>query len=264
MSIDDITAEESLFQPRDGISTIHVAELARTKRNVGDLDPVLVIQVGPKTILLDGHHRLEVYKADEKEASIPVRFFSGSLEGAIEKAGDQNVKVSRQMNSEERLNWAWRRTVLGIGSIARVSRGSGVSQRTVAEMRRVRDAINAKKGRKPNAKAGFYATWKEARRAVQGDEQRPDFDYEDHMTQKAQVIAEKLYKSFGTAFTSSPLLTAKVLEIMFGDRLVELQTQLRDVLEGEDEDESEDEVEEIGMIIPSCDTEGHAESASDP
>jgi hypothetical protein len=248
MRLEDITTEESLFQPRGGISKDHVETLRKAKRGAKDLDPVLVIQIGPETILLDGHHRMEVYKEGQrrnpkKDVTIPVVFYAGTLEEALDEAGEENTKARLPMSARERQDYAWRRTVLGIGSIAQVARVSGVSARTVTTMRQVRDQIASGEGLPKPMKPGAFGTWGEARMAVRGDVQGTTEDYDDAMTRKAEVIAGELRKRYGNAFTKSPVMTAKLIEIMFQDRTTEVLRELREIVEGDpEEDEEETEI----------------------
>lgn len=243
LKVDDITTKESLFQPREGLNEEHVETLRRIRKDGRELDHILVIQVGPLTVLLDGHHRLEAYRRHPAvDLCIPVEFFAGSLEEALDAAGEANTRARLQMTAEERQNFAWRRTVLGIGSIKQVSRVAGVSERSVTTMRQVRDRIANGGGPMPSMKPGFFGTWREARKAVREDTGEAAFDYEEHMEQKARLLAADLYKRHGTAFTREPRMTARVLEMMFGDRIGEVLKALRDRVECDpDEDEEEGE-----------------------
>ncbi len=57
----------------------HVAKLAAfLKEPRKDLDPITILRVGKRNIVVDGHHRLEAYRS-QKRKDIPVRWFTGSL-----------------------------------------------------------------------------------------------------------------------------------------------------------------------------------------
>lgn len=240
IKVDDVTTKESLFQPREGLTEDHVEALRRIRKDGRELDHILVIQVGPQTILLDGHHRLEAYRRHPTaDASIPAEFFAGGLEEALDAAGEANTKMRLQMSAEERQNFAWRRTVLGIGSIKQVSRVAGVSERTVTTMRQVRDRIASGGGPTPNTKPGFFGTWREARKAARDDTGEASSDYDEHMERKARLLAADLYKRHGTAFTREPMMTARVLEIMYRDRIGDMLKALQDLV-GRDPDEDEE------------------------
>jgi len=243
LKVDDITTKESLFQPREGLNEEHVETLRRIRKDGRQLDHVLVIQIGPQTILLDGHHRLEAYRRHPAgDQCVPVEFFAGGLDEALDAAAEANTKVRLQMTAEERKNFAWRRTVLGIGSIKQVARVAGIGTRTVTTMRQVRDRIANGGGPTPNTKPGFFGTWREARKAVREDTGEASFDYDEHMEQKARLLAADLYKRHGTAFTREPKMTALVLEMLFGDRVGEvLKALLERVGTDPDEDGEEDE-----------------------
>jgi hypothetical protein len=63
LPISEIRCLPALFQPRRTTEDErHVQELARAVRNVGDLDPLLVMRIGRYPTLIDGHHRLSAYQ----------------------------------------------------------------------------------------------------------------------------------------------------------------------------------------------------------
>lgn len=247
IALASIVTKEALFQPREGIAERHVEDLQRTRKAVGDLDPILVMQVGPETVLLDGHHRLEVYRRTPRpDGTIPARFFAGSLAEALDVAAAENGRTRLPMTLSERTNFAWMRTVLGVGSIASVARAAGIAERTVSTMREARRRIDDKreralKERKPAPpKPGFYSTWDEAKRAARDEDRAASEDYETAMDTKAKTIADEIYKKHGTALTRSPLLAAIVLERLFGpERIGELQEALQDRCGGPEETDEE-------------------------
>ena len=141
LSVKDIETHTELFQPRMGvIDDDHVEDLVRAlkaKGHKGDLDPILVVMGEETHLLVDGHHRLEAYRVQGRK-SIPVKLFQGTLEQAVLAAGKANSKVKKPMSPAERLSFAWRLVRLDTYSISQIAEASGVSQRQVSFMRRIR------------------------------------------------------------------------------------------------------------------------------
>jgi ParB-like chromosome segregation protein Spo0J len=52
-----IAVMAGLFQPR-AEDERHISELVRAIKARGQVEPVTVMQIGDKTVLIDGHHRL--------------------------------------------------------------------------------------------------------------------------------------------------------------------------------------------------------------
>ena len=57
----------------------HISELVRAIKTRGQVEPVTVMQIGDKTVLIDGHHRVVAYKLAKATSAIPVRYFEGTL-----------------------------------------------------------------------------------------------------------------------------------------------------------------------------------------
>ena len=148
LPVDSIELLPSLYQARGKalggsqadvgiVSRQHVADLAQALiARQDDLDPILVLRVGERNILVDGHHRLRAYKS-AKRKSIPVVWFPGSPKAALVAAGTENSKTRLPMLAYERTQRAWQLVASEVGlSKAEVCRASGVSDGTVAKMRR--------------------------------------------------------------------------------------------------------------------------------
>ncbi|TIM73751.1 MAG: hypothetical protein E5Y60_11415 [Mesorhizobium sp.] len=113
LDIRAITLMPELFQPRDGISEKHLADLTKAIKNFGELDPLTVIVVSKRTILIDGHHRVEAYRRVWSDREVPIRYFEGSPSEAVLAASEANSAVKLPMESRERQNRAWKLVLIG-------------------------------------------------------------------------------------------------------------------------------------------------------
>ncbi|CDX41273.1 ParB domain protein nuclease (fragment) [Mesorhizobium sp. ORS 3359] len=185
LHLKDIETLPELFQPRGGIDERHVSELVKAIKAVGALDPVTVMVVGGRTILIDGHHRVEAYGAAQWSPPVPVRYFEGTPEEAVLVAGEANSKAKLPMDNTDRQNFAWRLVVIDRHSKTEVARASGISEAQVAIMRRAK--------RNLGERAGDFTSWFRARLAANGIEQDRNNDGDERdkwMDEVAERYAE--------------------------------------------------------------------------
>ncbi len=233
LSLQDITSVPELFQPR-GMSERHISDLVRAIQNAGEVDPVTVMQIGQRVILIDGHHRIEAYQQAGRTSDIPVRYFGGTLEEAVLEAGQANSKAKLPMTSQERHDYAWRLVLLGKHSKADIARASGISSSSVANMRRVRKELGDH--------AVEYRSWWQARERAQGaGNEVLDEDREQWKEELAERFADQLARSFSTKLAHHPEVAAMALAAYFGRRLPEVVMELNSYLPDRDEDDREDE-----------------------
>lgn len=210
----------ALFQPRGGLTEHHIQALLRALRQDGELEPILVIQIGRKTVVVDGHHRLEAYKAAKRKA-VPVTYFTGNLDQAVLVGGTNNSRVKLPMNGIERQDFAWRLVTLGSAYSKRdIVRASGVSDGQVGNMRRAATKLG------PEAKR--FTSWFLAREAALGKEQEewsPE-DREVWEEEQAQLLAEKLSRAWGPRGIRHPQIAAMALEKYFGRTISKLGEHL--------------------------------------
>ena len=156
----DIEEVPSVMQPRTssllyekGQSDEHVDGLVKAlKRSKGPLDPIVVASFGDLWVALDGHHRLAAYKALKWSKPVPVSVLELKLRGrervqeAMLASAGLNHKDKLRMTPKDKTNQAWRMTV-GFPDLSkeRVVSATGVSQTTVANMRKARDVLLNKK-----------------------------------------------------------------------------------------------------------------------
>lgn len=229
LHLQDIETVPELFQPRGGISERHVSELVKAIKAVGALDPVTVMVIGSRTILIDGHHRIEAYGAAKWAAPVPVRYFEGTPEDAVLVAGEANSKAKLPMDNTDRQNFAWRLVLIDRHSIAKIARASGISEAQVTIMRRAKRTLGEQ--------AGDFSSWFRARLAANGKDlvcNREDDEREQWMQQLADRYADELTKKFSTKLALNPEIAAMALASYFGRKLPEVYGFLRGHL-GEDD-----------------------------
>jgi hypothetical protein len=230
---------------RGGVGERHVRDLTvaikrSPKRSV---EPIQVWWDGKGWACIDGHHRLDAYKAAAlgPEHRVPVAVFAGTLAQAMAAAASANTKDKLPMSSAEKSNAAWRMVNATDMSKAEVAAASGVSESTVAAMRRVHavlivreaaaDALATDPGGAP-----MDLAWRDAKRLAEGRE-APDFDRGAANEAKAQEMALAIRRAIGSEGGKYPEILARALDI-YDSRLME---QLVEWWGGqEDDDETAD------------------------
>lgn len=188
-----------LYQPRrwadseTGVSDErHTKELARTLKQVEDLDPIQIIPIGNSFVVLDGHHRIEAYR-EAKRKDAPVVYFVGNPKEALLEAGAENIKDRLAVTPAEKTQRAWQLVISGLGySKSQVIKATQAADGTVAEMRRVLKWFEAQDAEPSDSWS--LARWK----FKQGDvnQQQPDFDREAILEEKANKVSLALRKRF--------------------------------------------------------------------
>jgi ParB-like chromosome segregation protein Spo0J len=228
-----IVVKPGLFQPR-GEDERHISELVRAIKARGKVEPVTVIQVGDKAVLIDGHHRLVAYELAKAASAVPVRYFEGTLEDAVLEAGRANSKAKLPMNNQDRQNYAWRLVLMGTYSKRQIMDAAAISDGQVAVMRRVKTALGS---------AAYDApTWWRAQRNAKGIawQEIDDDERERRLEELAQDYADRLSKEFSTKLANNPEVAARALSIHFGRRLQDLAWAMREHLPEPGDDEESD------------------------
>lgn len=192
LPLDSVELLPEVFQSRsrhDSVSGVvdlhHVDTLSRhLKADPSyELDPVAVLPVQGRFILIEGHHRLAAYKL-RKRAEVPVEVFRGTPSEALIHSGSVNRRDRLEMGRAERSQRAWELVCSGLGlSVQEVIEGSGVKKRTVMTMRsKLREY--AEQGQEPPE------TWHE----VLHGKAAPDPDW---LEKKIEEYRQKLTKAWG-------------------------------------------------------------------
>ena len=95
LALGKIRRAPELFQPRGHKEDErHIQELARAIKSCGLLDPILVMQIGRDTYLIDGHHRLLAYERAASRHRFPSNTFRGRLKRQCSQAAGRIRKRS--------------------------------------------------------------------------------------------------------------------------------------------------------------------------
>lgn len=235
LPITAIDQHPELFQPRNlKLDEHHVQELARIIKQQGHVDPILLLPVGKRAVLIDGHHRLEAYHAARHRKPVPVSWFRGTLDEAVLEAGRLNTKASLVMSNQERMNFAWRLVLLGRHSKREIVEVTRVSKGQVGNMRKVMTDLG------PDAYRCRF--WWEARELHKGRSREPmtDDQREAWMEELANDYADRMHKTFGRKLGDNPEVAARAIALHLGRRTGEVVRCLRDHLSEEEWLDEED------------------------
>jgi ParB-like chromosome segregation protein Spo0J len=217
----EIKTRPELFQVREfsfGMKETdpdHVKILTHNIGIHGELDPITVVKLGTKFVIVEGHHRLAAYKSAQWMQPIKCMWFPGSVHEAIDESMRANAKDRLNVPFADKAEHAWKRTLLGWGSKAEVAKLCGVSESTVAHMRRLvrlakEDSDEGAEFRKSvGGRDGLMDTsWYQAKLAALGlapeeiDEQ-----------EQAERLARRMRARLDDLLSRSPKVTAQALRL---------------------------------------------------
>lgn len=209
LTVQKIKLRPEVFQhrrPAKHASEAHIKGLMDAAR-ARKLDPIQVWWDGKHWTCIDGHHRLEACKR-AWVTEVAVTVFTGTPEAAVIQAAKGNTRDKLQMSATEKLGAAWRIvTTSTTASKQETAEASGASERSVANMRRVRDSLRAK-GTDP-----AELSWGAARAMDSGETLDGDFDFEARDEREAQEMANRLLKALGKRGQQRVEVLARALEI---------------------------------------------------
>lgn len=200
LPLDQVQTMPEVFQPRMSIpSEKHINDLRSSLKSVRDLTPILVLPLGEHAVVIDGHHRLEAYRMEDRE-EIPVEFFGGTVQEAILQSGAANSKTVMPLSRSQRTNWAWKLVRMFkpddatgyLFSKRQITVSAAVSGGTVATMRLAAKALGED--------VHEYPSWDLARQAWQDQETPEAYQAygEEELEEQAQIIADRIARSIGT------------------------------------------------------------------
>lgn len=214
LALNEIHLADKVFQWRNlneniAASVDHLKELERVLRSTKEpLDPVTVTPIGDKFFLLEGHHRLEAYRAVGWRKPIPVKYYLGSVEEAVDEALVLNVKDKLRMSRSEKFDAAFRLLKQRKKTYEQIKGATTVSIRTINNMATVL---------REYPEAAKEASWRRARWLHQqtleaiADVEDRDIDWKE---KKARKLAKQLIHNVGTGFVRDADITARALEIV--------------------------------------------------
>lgn len=213
--VESIQQFPEVFQPRGPAgyaSNAHVRDLAKAPKGGHALDAITVFWVGSDWAVIDGHHRLQAYRAAGWRDEVPVTAFSGSLDEAMGYAGRLNSGVKLLMSNPEKKALAWRLSTCTKLSKARIVRDSGMSDGFMAGMFRTRTKLLKEKGMSLTDIAGL--SWHEAQKQAAGSAAEVGaIDRDAWLEEKAQDMANRILKALGKQGQQKHEVLARALEI---------------------------------------------------
>ncbi len=229
------------------VSESHIKTLATAiKRSKSkSLDPILIWWDGKGWACVDGHHRHAAYALAEVGSKhlVPVEVFRGTLWQAMGAAASANTRNKLAMSSAEKSNAAWRIVAMTEMSKAEAAIATGVSESTVASMRKICNQLEAM----VNATLSELSisphsnfrdlSWEQAKRLAEGRDE-VDFDWDEANEKKAQEMAAALRKAIGKEGWKKPEVLARALEL-YAERLPEQLVEFWGYREDPEADEQE-------------------------
>jgi hypothetical protein len=155
-----------LFQPREfdfgGRETDrrHVDRLARRIKNVGELDPIVVVKLGKKWVCVDGHHRVTAYKKSQRTEEIKCEWFAGSVREAMDEGMRRNAALNLEVPLADRQEEAWKRVLLGGWTKKQIVETCSIAEGTVSlsQPDSPKGQTDASQGDSVSVSGGFIVT----------------------------------------------------------------------------------------------------------
>lgn len=216
-----IIIRAELFQPREfsfgGRDTDkrHVERLTRRIKNVGELDPIIVIKLGRQWVCVDGHHRATAYKKSQRTEEIKCEWFAGSVREAMDEGMRRNAALNLEVPRADRQEEAWKRVLLGGWTKKQIVETCSIAEGTVSLMHRVRarymngdddsDATKQFRMSVGKLKAVSWSTASLANRNAEPTERTNE--------QRAQSLAKNMRSRLTDMLSEDPAVTARALAI---------------------------------------------------
>jgi hypothetical protein len=193
----------------------HILSMANVIADSGKpLDAILVLQVGSKFYVIDGHHRLASYDTARWTGDIPAKVFGGTLNQAYLEALRLNSRNKLPMTREDKQESAWKLVKLQDGSSRdQISEWTTVSTSNVSNMRRVLKKLEGME-RSGDTTPISELTWRRAlREDIAAENNGKEWNADEWMEREADEIVEALMKAnIGFTLKKQPEITAMALE----------------------------------------------------
>lgn len=220
VQISQLQTYESEFQPRGaGMAENHVAALADALERGGTLDRMAVWEDPDSGMLIiaDGHHRLAAYRRKRWTGPVPVEVFKCDMATARLIPIRDNAKDRLPLSREDKSNWASRLVIAGGLTKAYTAAACGVSERTVAYMRRALKQLG-------DIDADVPGSWAEAQAMLRGDDPA-EWD-DDARDEWRRAIIDDADRQFGASLSHlcqrSSEAAAELLQRCAGGKLAEI------------------------------------------
>jgi hypothetical protein len=241
LPLEEIGAIPELFQSRDMRhdqlqSTYHIESLVKAidANETHTLDPVTIWWTGDSWVVIDGHHRLDAYRAYQETlkkpkvhtghhrhmsdksvnipaAHVPVSVFKGTVLEATLYSTATNSQDKLPMSKDSKLTRAWQLVTIewkGL-TLKSIARCCAIHNRSVSNMR-----LLWNKAQKTHSTEELdelrSLSWKQARHWNKDAQETPWGNAE----REAEInrIRDTLVKSFGKTLHAKPSLFAEALE----------------------------------------------------
>jgi hypothetical protein len=235
IAIKHINTAQSVLQPR-GLNDIsaseeHIKVLVKAieqNKPSHTLDPITIWWSGSSYRVIDGHHRLEAYRAVNKAGNIqlpqiPVQLFVGTLNEALLEATKLNSKDKLPMTEDDKFDRAWKLVCLESYTIKETANVCGVSDATISRMRKKLSEFQAESPVDWRHKV-FSLRWKQAM-----DLNKEEQEYEEEWEfEQGKKWAQRLHNVFGVKLSSQPRAAAIALELYSASLVPSLIGKWRD------------------------------------
>ena len=193
---------------------VHLSELTGAIGNAKHpryLDPLTVWWGGDRYYVIDGHMRLEAYRRKSVTNGIPVVIFEGTLDEAMAQSAALNSKNQLPMTREDRMNFAWRLTLVSDLSKEKILRACGVGNGSVGNMRKAKQVLE-ETGRSLEDLCGM--PWDDARKEAEGQEIKKAIDMDAAREKQAERMAIVIARATGDRPFKDPDLFASAIARM--------------------------------------------------
>ncbi len=223
----------SVFQPRqlDGRLAEDEAHVRTLCQAIGSaerpkyLDPIQVWWGGDRWYVIDGHHRLQAYDRLGINQDIPVVVFEGDLDAAMAQSAAANSKDRLVMRNDDKLNYAWRLTIVSMLSKQKIVDACAVANGTVGNMRKVKAALLA--DGQHTEETLLDLSWKDALAEAEGREKDVNYNPEEAIKRRAERYRAALFKALGDRPYNDPEafgLALLSLDSRFPEKLMRSQS----------------------------------------
>lgn len=207
----DIWTAEDAFQPRRDNGTPfldkrfahHLAEEIR--KQDGPLKPIIVIPIGQRFFVIDGHHRLMAYALVRWSKPVPVLVYGGTVVDAMAACSEENHQDKLPMSSADKSERAWVLVKIGAHNQKQVTKATGTSESQFYIMRRKLKALGEE---------AHELTWAQVLRKSKPIE---EIEYDDWVDVKAKEMADLLSSKIDKRTLRNVDVFAKMIEIVSPD-----------------------------------------------